>query len=275
MTKQIEFDLGHPRISTTHIFKYPGRKSLAAPHLNRLVPNGVTQVVSPFFGSGSFELYLTGRNISILGSDNFEPLVNLWNIILTRKDELYDLVAKLPLKYDDSNINKLKREDYWKVTDDLERAALYFFLLCSSWNGVAFLGCKTYLNDKHQPYHKFLKALKEFKNPLITVDHHEYKQQLEKYPNYFAFLDPPYPDTSPFYGNNNRISNKFNHEELRDVLKTRDSQWILTYNDHPLIKDLYSGSNFEIITQTLMNRRSAIGMNEIKHLAIRPKRSKK
>lgn len=271
---QTELDLGIKLQSITHLFKYPGRKSLIAPTLNEMVPQDVTEIVSPFFGSGSFEFYLTGRNIRVFGSDGFEPLVNLWNIIFSRKQELYDIVVDLPDKYDSSNIGQLKKIDYWETTDDLERAALYYYLLCTSWNGVAFMGLKAYLEDKHQPYSRFLRDLLEFDNDLVTVDYCDYREQLEKYPKFYCFLDPPYPNTSPFYGNNTKYdkNNRFDHKELRDLLKNRDSDWLLTYNNHDLIRGLYDDAHFEIIDQSLHNRRSAIGMNKIKHLIIRPRR---
>lgn len=271
---QIEFDLDTKKQSpVVRLFKYPGSKRSISPVLYEMVPKDVTEIVSPFFGSGSFEFYLANRNIRVFGSDGFEPLVNLWNAIFDHRDELYDIAIDLPSKYNDENIIKLKKEDYWKVTDNLERAALYYYLLCTSWNGIAFGGLKAYFEDEYQPYSRFLKRLKEFENNMVIVNHCDYKDQLSEYPNTFAFLDPPYPDTASFYGNNTKQdrNNQFDHRELRDILKNRNSDWLLTYNNHDLIRSLYDDPCFEIINQ-LHNRVSLIGFNTVKHLVIRPRR---
>jgi DNA adenine methylase len=54
------------------------------------------------------------------------------------------------------------------------------------------------------------------------------------------FLDPPYylEKNSRLYGNKGDMHENFNHQELFNLIKTKNN-WIITYNNCDYIKNLY------------------------------------
>jgi DNA adenine methylase len=56
------------------------------------------------------------------------------------------------------------------------------------------------------------------------------------------YLDPPYVTAGPkMYGE----YGSFDHERLRDRLRTVRGEWVLSYDDHPSIRSLYMGFRVE------------------------------
>lgn len=207
-----------------------------------------------FSGGGAFELFLTGRGIRVHGSDLFEPLVNLWHFILTdskklalRSEEILHSLSRDELKeYQDIN--------RFRSLSQFDQAAYLWLFYCLSWNGIAFSGFMNYVltgrnahvkGYSHDPL-TYFNRLEIFQNHLITVELRDYKDQLNRFPNTFAYLDPPYPNVGNMYGGRSKseLHAYFNHEELRDTLKKRNSLWMLSYNHKPIVLDLYSGSEF-------------------------------
>ena len=248
--------------SVKRVFRYPGSKTIASKHFTKYVPLETTEIVSPFLGGGSFELYLTGRHIKVHGSDLFEPLVNLWKHILTDNKRLADLASYLLHKYSRDELKEIQRV-YDQITDDLERAAYLWLFYCLSWNGIGLKGLRNYIVKDREAYLKeyvndritFLDRLESFSNPFIEVVHSDYREQLNRFPTTFAYLDPPYPLKEDLYGNSSKFHTDFDHKELRDILKDRNSLWMLSYNDDPLIIDLYSDDDF-IIKHQWWNQRT-------------------
>lgn len=72
---------GVPVITTKTMLRYPGGRSRAVKVFSTLVPEDTSTVISPFMGGGSFELYLTGRGISVEASDLFSQLVDFWTVM--------------------------------------------------------------------------------------------------------------------------------------------------------------------------------------------------
>jgi DNA adenine methylase len=62
---------------------------------------------------------------------------------------------------------------------------------------------------------------------------------IEKYPNVFLYLDPPYVFMqAPLYR-----QKEFDHNALADFLLSLPSSvgWLLSYDDAPIVRALYSG----------------------------------
>lgn len=73
----------------------------------------------------------------------------------------------------------------------------------------------------------------------------DFTESLNKHPNTFAYLDPPYLVKVPLYGRNGNAHRFFDHAQLAAILKER-KQWLLSYNDCPEIRELYK--DYNIIT---------------------------
>lgn len=258
--RQLSLFEDHPLVTTKRVFRYPGSKITASKHLSKLVPQNITEIVSPFIGGGGFELYLTNRNIKIYGSDLLKTLVTLWNYILNDNKNLSRKIKEI--LYDDNTNNetlmKFQKDQYPNLTDELEKISYYWLFQCMAWNGMPYRGIFKYFLKNGEAYIEnspstqltFVKRLDEFYNPLITVTCCDYKEQLSQFPKMFAYLDPPYPGMPDhFYGNSAKYTSDFDHEELRNILFDRNSLWVLSYNDKELIRDLYSDDKFVIRPQ--------------------------
>ncbi len=74
--------------------RYPGGKTRACKSLdiillNNFNMNNFKNIVSPFFGGGSFEFYIQNKyNLKIISNDKFTPLYNFWIICKNDKDTL-------------------------------------------------------------------------------------------------------------------------------------------------------------------------------------------
>ena len=245
-----QIQLFSSNISNRLFRRFPGSKIFAAPHLVKLIPRDVKEIVSPFIGGGGFELFLTCRDIKVHAYDKFEPLVNCWQYAQKEPKKLSKYCQKLLLSKDRDEFNRISNGEFIKITDPFERAAYYWLLSSIGWNGTAFRGCYTYTIIDNNAYsvHKDgsignqltkFSILENFYNPNITVKEADYKQSLEEHSDLFAYCDPPYPKAGDMYGNSKEYHSEFNHEELAEYLLNRKTPWMLSYSNHPLIEELY------------------------------------
>ena len=69
--------------------RYPGGKSKAVKKLEKYVPSGTKSMLSPFFGGGSFENYISKKGVDVHGFDYCDPLVCFWDAYMNRKSEVF------------------------------------------------------------------------------------------------------------------------------------------------------------------------------------------
>jgi DNA adenine methylase len=199
------------------LLSIPGGKSRAVNVLNRFVPKDTTTVYSPFFGGGAFEFYLaTTRNIHVVASDKFEPLVNFWKCIKTNKNKV---LAKVPLymPMTKASFNEL-REFYSKERSKYHKAAIFFALNHSSFNG----GMASYSPSlaKRDPKWLLTKITQCTMNN-IDVNTIDFKQAIAKVPTgkgHLLFVDPPYMTSRHHYGWKGEMHRNFDHRGLADLL---------------------------------------------------------
>ena len=64
------------------------------------------------------------------------------------------------------------------------------------------------------------------------------------------YCDPPYYETEKYYDTGEFVFDKAQHEKLRDMLKNIKGKFILSYNNHPFIAELYHGFHIETIERS-------------------------
>lgn len=208
------------------MLRYAGGKTRAIRVLDQYVPDNTSEVVSPFLGGGSFELHLARKGVQVYASDVYEPLVDFWN---TMKHDRSELISRLRSKH------PFTKETYYECREGLKEEntplhhAVQFFIV----NRCCFSGCMT---GGYTPSRSPVGCIDKLKQVDLTNLHvclSDYEAQLARYPETFAYLDPPY-DVPNLY-----LSQQFHHERLAQVLRARHSDWILCYNDTPRIRALY------------------------------------
>lgn len=192
-------------------------------------------LVSPFLGGASIELACASEGIEVHGSDAFAPLVNFWQRAIDDAPRIAELANRyLPLPKD--KFYSLQ-QDYDLLDDNWEQAAVFFVLNRSSFSGTTLSGG---MSPGHPRFNEpAIKRLCSFSISGLSVTCLDYREAMEEHPDDFLYFDPPYANGEKLYGNRGDMHNGFNHEDLADLLKKRDG-WILSYNDTPLIRNLYA-----------------------------------
>ena len=222
--------------------RYPGGKSRAVDTILALIPADVDTLVSPFLGGGSVELACADMGMRVEASDVFEPLATFWRQLLLDPDRLACEVETLhPLSHD--SFYHLQR-GFHLIGDPVRRAAVFYALNRSSFSGLTLAGG---MSPGHPRFTcRGIDALRSFRSPSLTVDHLDYTEAIRRAPEESVmYCDPPYMNEGKLYGYKGDVNSAFDHEGLARLLRGRRG-WILSYNDCPEVRSLYSG--YEIHT---------------------------
>jgi DNA adenine methylase len=247
------------RLSKISPLRYPGGKTKAIGLITQYLPDTMPKkILSPFMGGASLEIAWANNFDEIeevVACDIFHPLTNFWNHILNCPDKLADELKKF--KIGDTNYRAYKQilKDWYedpikhKLTD-LEAAAHFYYNMQLSY-GPMFLGWTSPGKPTTQlEYDTIIKRVREFKCPKLRVENIPFKESLAKYPEHYVYADPPYLlgyDSTVFkaiYPNQGGEHHKgFEHELFRDMMLTRKSEWIISYNDCGTIREWFK--NYE------------------------------
>jgi len=216
--------------------RYPGGKSRGAEAITSYFPEGIKEILSPFFGGGSVELLMATKGVTVLGFDLFKPLVEFWECLLAKPLLLARAVEKwYPLSKE--AFYQLQQEQVGLRTK-IERAAAFYVINRSSFSGASLSGGTSPGHPRFTL--SSIQRLRDFTNPNVVVEAAHFTQSLLRHKNVFAYLDPPYAIECVLYGKRGNTHKNFNHQELCHILRQRSS-WVLSYNDCPLVRDLYRG----------------------------------
>ncbi len=211
-------------LSSKSILRYPGGKTRAVETITSFFPKGLKQMISPFFGGGSVELFTAAKGIKVLGFDVFQPLVEFWQCLLI---EPVALASEVEKHY------PLLKEDFYQLQKEqthseikLERAAIYYVLNRSSFSGATLSGG---MSPDHPRFTiTSIERLRQFYNPNVQVQLAPFTESLPAHKNVFAYLDPPYLIKSSLYGKKGDAHKNFDHEALANILRERES-WITIF----------------------------------------------
>ena len=220
--------------------RYPGGKSRAVSTLRSYIPRETKVLVSPFLGGGSLELSCAADGIKVYAADAFDLLINFWDHAKANPIELSERVSKyFPLER--SKFYSLQKNIY-EIDCSIERAAIFFVLNRSSFSGITLSGG---MSPNHPRFTRSaIDRLKNFRASNIFFECADFEVTIEKHPNELLYLDPPYANGEKLYGTKGDMHISFDHEKLANILKKR-SGWILSYNDHSTVRELYKGYDFK------------------------------
>jgi DNA adenine methylase len=218
--------------------RYPGGKSRAVKIIWKFIPKSTKELCSPFFGGGSFEIFCAQKGIRVYGYDNFRPLVDFWQYLLTDPNLLATEVKRhLPL-------TKTKFYEFQKILPEskskLERATLFFVLNRTSYSGAALCGGMAKEGEDTNPRFKksSIDRLRNFRVKNLSVKIASFEKSIAKHRETLLYLDPPYFVESKLYGKRGDLHKNFDHDGLAKILKRRN-KWILSYNYCDEMLELY------------------------------------
>lgn len=242
------------RLNRISPLRYPGGKTKAIGLITQYLPDQQPKkILSPFIGGASLEI-AWANNLDVdevIGGDVFHPLVNFWQVILSDPDALADELEKFQLGDDNYRAYKQILKDWYEdpITNkltDIEAAAHFYYNMQLSY-GPMFLGWTSPGKPTtKEDYDRILTRVREFRCPKLRVEQISFEQSLVKYPEHFVYADPPYLlgyDSTVFkaiYPNQGGEHHKgFQHELFRDLMNSRNTEFIISYNDCGTIRDWF------------------------------------
>ena len=249
--------------------RYPGGKTSLAPELLKRIRKRFSSgekitLIEPYAGGAgaSLKLLLEGEVSEIFINDFDKTISSFWEVAVSDTDYLISKIQRTPItieewrKQKDIYIfmkNKIK-EIYLSTNNKKKLAFATFFLNRTNRSGIISGGMiggvkqsgrwKINCRFNKKTLIDRLKKIQDFRGKIkvFCEDGISFLKRLEKHPkanSYYLFLDPPYVNkANSLYLN---YYQKENHEKLASFLETTSlKNWILTYDDNPLVKDLYS-----------------------------------
>ena len=248
-------DLSFKRLNKISPLRYPGGKTKAIGLITQYLPEELPKkIVSPFIGGASLEI-AWANNLDVdevIGCDIFYLLTNFWNHLLDDPEALADELEKFKLGDDNYRAYKQILKDWYEDPEknkltDLEAASHYYYNMQLSY-GPMFLGWTSPSKPTTQKdYQRILERIRTFSCPKLKIETLSFEESLKKYSDYYVYADPPYLlgyDSEVFkaiYPNQKGECHKgFDHELFRDLMLSRNTDWIISYNNCGTIREWFN-----------------------------------
>lgn len=238
--------------------RYPGGKTRLADFLSKLLrtkANGRDVVfVEPFAGGAgaALQLLVEGKVSQILINDLDPAIYTFWKVAVYDTDRLIRKIQRTEISV--SEWKKQHKIYKKKPKNDLRFAFATFYLNRTNRSGIIEGGpiggfdqegeWKLDARFNKKGLIERLRKIKEFRNQITVknLDGIELLKGIQENKNFkdlFVFIDPPYVEKGQLlYLNHYQLKN---HEKLASFLNETVLNWVMTYDDTPFIRKLYSG----------------------------------
>jgi len=240
------------------MFRYPGsKKKLKKPILNILnkeINEKTKKYIEPFFGSGPIGLSLLQKHHNLVFNDRDIHLISFWKAIESNHKSLKELICSYTPSVESFYLFK-ERLSQTKKTG-IEYGFMKMAIHQISYSGLGVkaggpiggkkqtskysVGCRWNSNllcKRVNKIHKEIQASKIYKDrSFFTCLPYQDVVKIGRKSD-IIYLDPPYYEI----GDNlyQFFFTKKDHIEMKKLLLNSDTKWILSYNDHEAIVDLY------------------------------------
>lgn len=128
---------------------------------------------------------------------------------------------------------------------DIQRAARYYQII-----KISFGSDRRSFGTARKPLSNSIEYLPEVQQRLknVVIEHKDYEDLIKVYDRTTAlfYLDPPYLSAESYYDSS---FGKTDHEILRNILRNMKGKFILSYNDQPYIRELYSDFKIDAVVR--------------------------
>ncbi|MBW8843583.1 MAG: DNA adenine methylase [Burkholderiales bacterium] len=229
--------------------RWAGGKSRLLGALLPHVPSKFRNYHEPFLGSGAMFFALRNRAQACFLADLNTELVNLWRVVQQEPKAFWDHIQPY--------FKRQGEDAYYVVRDEspdhhLERAARFFYLNQTAWNGLWRENQRGVFNvpwgarDFRGVDVDFLSAV-SLALQDVTIRETDFRDAAKNTERGdFIYFDPPYlpiSDTSKFAGYNGKRFRKNDLEELADLCKhltKRGVHWMVSNRDNEHIREIFS-----------------------------------
>jgi len=241
----------HSRLS---LIPYLGGKLRLVPDLIRLIPKEHRCYVEVFGGSAAVLLNKPPSRVEVF-NDLDGLLVNLFMVVRDHPKEFARCVQSLP--YSRLLYERWQRQikNGWLPGDQVEQAARFYYMLRSSFFSHVEKGWRfATKTDEASRLYNTIGEVETIARRLqhVYLDHLDFRRCIRNWdrPDTFFFLDPPYFGAVP-YRKGVKAFTAQDHEDLASRLGAVKGKWLLTYNDHSRIRELYASYGFKTVSTKL------------------------
>lgn len=239
---------------TRTAFPYPGGKSRYAPKIVESLPDHACYVEA-FGGSGAVLLNKEPSQIEVY-NDFDGDIPHFFRVLRDHGEELREYLRAVEFSADLYEDWTRRYYEGWRPSDDVKRAAVFFFNRYAQWGGkyegISGFARSASGRDKAKTWRRKVEVLEDFQARLnesatgewpedfvefkerhrgVLIDNLDYRELFEKYdePNddgtgTVFYCDPPYVDTEHRYSGDG-----FDHEAFVDALLDLDADWMVSY----------------------------------------------
>lgn len=221
-------------------FAWPGGKQLLKKRLLTLIPEH-DAYVEPFCGSAKLLFAKEPSRWEVVNDLNGD-VVNFFRVVRHRASELaerleHECVAAQRFK----QLRKCQRRG-----DEIDQALRFIYLAWWSFGakGDNFATFRPQSGSRPKAVKRPLSVVRELLTKTaarlgdVLIDHRDFAECLERYdtPSTFFYCDPPYVE----FGKIGRYASmpKEKHELLLDRLASIKGKFLLSYDDHDLVREL-------------------------------------
>ncbi len=243
------------------VLRYPGGKSKAVSRILPLIPITTTEFREPFAGGASVFLAAkqTMKQITKFWINDLNyDLYCFWKEAQQNNDNLYREIELIKSKTENGKDLFYELRQNGKDINDLQRAIRFFILNRISFSGTTDCGGYSEKSFHTRFTPSSFDRLRQLKHILTntTITHLDY-EELPSAPSHFElrtsdlpsgvliFLDPPYltAQKSRLYGKNGDLHTDFDYERFAAAVAKCPHNWLITLDDHPVIRELFSFAN--------------------------------
>ena len=248
------------------VLRYPGGKSRVIYRLYRrnMLPEDMKEYREGFLGGGSCALAFSTMypGIPVWVNDLYTNLYYFWIQLQTNSDSLINRLLELKDEAcraeDIEELEKNHRELYADMRglidtseDPNDLATAFYVLNRSSFGGFTEQNKNAFIRDSYkntifsQSKIKKLANISSIIQPwrITNSDYRDLMTAPGK--DVFVFLDPPYLIKDMLYGKNKEMHSSFSHDDFIKSCKETSHNWMITYNDHPWLREQFSDYHME------------------------------
>lgn len=263
-----------PRDSTP--LRYPGGKGSLKYFLANVVhANGLRgkSLIEPFCGGAgaSIPLLLSGVIDQLYLNDANPAIAAFWRVVFQDTDALISLIRSTPVT--------VEQWHWWKEVfsnpddvSELELGFAAFFMNRCNRSGLLSGGpiggldqtgnYKIDCRFNREGLIQRIEAIAEHRDRVVVgnEDACDFLKGLDTavVESSLVFIDPPYV----VQGKNlykTTVFDEFKHRELAEYIKTKDWRWLITYDDHPLIHQLYAERTRGVFELSYLMQQAKVG----------------
>lgn len=239
-----------------------GGKKLLRNKIIERFPDDIDRYVEIFGGAG-WVLFAKDKHAKMeVYNDVNSDLVNLYRCVKYHPEALQKELQLTLMSRE--QFFDAKQQCVMRGMTDIQRAARFFIVIKESFgNDLKSFCCSNRDISKMIDY---LSVVSSRLNKVI-IENQDFERILKTYdrPGTLFYLDPPYYDAEKYYPDR---FNPADHMRLKERLDNIKGRFLLSYNDCPEIKEMYSDYNIEEIDRN-NNLKTKNGGSRYKELIIK------